>query len=623
MGLVIKIKNIQSVNNFKLFYKVGRTPGSSSSQSSLSWGTQYTGSPSVGGIFNESVTTISIDLISQGIDLNPYNKQYWFKILDVVTGSYVIENIHIHEYEFYDRCIPKCDLGGTAVFLAPTPTPTYTIDCSLNGTAELTTIIPTPTPTITPTPTSTVGVTETPTITPTITSTPIITSPPTITPTPTSTVVVTETPTITPTPTSTEVTITVKYHGPTEPIGNFACNTGTDIQVVMDNTVFCNATTYISSYFNSIGTGTFWISYNGSYRQIYHGTGNSATQSDTCKTCVGVEPTYYYYAMGDCNDMRYSGTETTIFGFGAPVVVPVCMTSAQITQWYSTANFAQQTLSIDYDDPCGFGEGYSGVTVGRSTTELTEGTVYLVDNQCLSVISVNAQYVGEWGVDLDNKTPIGGSNPCGACDPPFTGYTLTGYSGVTCDTGENILAVTILGSLVVGKVYGIQLYNGNTPAGDARCMTINANLGPQLTITDPETNPYSGYHITDGGPFVLGQPMFQGYVDCPACNSVPKKYKIDGVRCDNASYSVTVWSDTLPTIGINDTFRVNDSFLSIFCWKVTAKDNYKTVVPQFTPEYSILDTGCSPCDGSLPSTPTPTEGDGGGGSGGGSGGYTS
>jgi len=195
MGLVIKLKNIQSVNNFKLFYKVGRTPGSSSSQSSISWGTQYTGSPSVGGIFNESVTTISIDLISQGIDLNPYNKQYWFKILDVVTGSYIIENVHIHEYEFYDRCIPKCDLGGTAVFIAPTPTPTYTIDCSLNGTAEFTTIIPTSTPTSTPTPTSTVGVTETPTSTPTNT--------PTSTPTPTPTITPTITPSETVTPTLT------------------------------------------------------------------------------------------------------------------------------------------------------------------------------------------------------------------------------------------------------------------------------------------------------------------------------------------------------------------------------------------------------------------------------------
>jgi hypothetical protein len=435
-------------------------------------------------------------------------------------------------------------------------------------------------------------------------------------PTPTPTPTPTATPTATPTPTPVSTTITVKYHGAVEPSGNLACNIGTDIQVVMDSAIFCNAETYISSYFTSIGTGTFWISYNGKYRQIYHGSGNSAIQSGTCKDCVGVEPTYYYYAMGDCNDMRYAGTQTTIFGFGAPQVLPVCMTSAQITQWYSTANFAQQTLNIDYDDPCAFGEGYSGVTVGRSSTELTEGTVYLVNNQCLSVISVNEEYVGEWEVDLDNKTPIGGSNPCGACDPPFTGYTLTGYSGVTCDTGENILAVTIFGNLVVGNEYGIQLYSGNTLAGDARCMTINANLGPQLTITDPETNPYSGYHISDAGPVILGQ-NFTGYTDCGSCNAIPKKYKIDGVRCDNANASVTVWSSTLPTIGINDTFRVNDPFGIIsttYCWKVTAKDNYKTAVPQLTPEFGILDTGCSPCDGTPPSpTPTPTDGGGSGG----------
>jgi hypothetical protein len=589
MNFKIKLNNITvpSGNQFKVFYKLdSRTPGSVASQGDNAWGTLY------GTYTGGTTTNIEIDFLP--ITSNPYGKQHWFKILDTITGSYIIENIYIHEYEYYTQCVPTPTPTST-----PTSTPTNTPTNTPTSTS---------TPTITPTGTSTSTPTSTVDLTPTITGTPTITSTP----------IITGTPTITSTPTPTEVTITVKYHGPTEPIGNFACNTGTDIQVVMDNTVFCNATTYVSSYFNSIGTGTFWISYNGSYRQIYHGTGNSATQSGTCKTCVGVEPTYYYYAMGDCNDMRYAGTQTTIFGFGAPQVLPVCMTSAQITQWYSTANFAQQTLNIDYDDPCAFGEGYSGVTVGRSTTELTEGTVYLVSGQCLSVISINAEYVGEWGVDLDGKTPIGGSNPCGACDPPFTGYTLTGYSGVTCDTGENILAVTILGALVVGKVYGIQLYNGATPAGDARCMTINANLGPQLTITDPTTNPYSGYQITDGGPFALGQPMFQGYSGCTPCDAIPKKYKIDGVRCDNANYSVTVWSNTLPTIGINDTFRVNDSFLSTFCWKVTAKDNYKTAVPQLTPEFSILDTGCAPCDGSLPSTPTPTDGGGGSGGGGGS-----
>ena len=145
--------------------------------------------------------------------------------------------------------------------------------------------------------------------------------------------------------------------------------------------------------------------------------------------------------------------------------------------------------------------------------------------------------------------------------------------------------------MTTGRTYGIQLYDNGAVAGNARCMTINANLGPQFVITDP-TQGFDGYQITDTGPFVLGQPMFQGYSDCTSCNSVEKKYKIDGVRCDNASYSVTVWSDTLPSIGINDTFRVNDSFLSSFCWKVTAKDNYKSVVYGYPPQ-SILDTGCS------------------------------
>jgi hypothetical protein len=345
----------------------------------------------------------------------------------------------------------------------------------------------------------------------------------------------------------------------------------------------------------------------------------TTSPTPTPTTNVVIDPSYYYYAMGDCNDMRYSGTERTVFGFGAPLVIPVCMSSAEITQWYSTANFAQQTLNIDYNDPCGFGQNYSGVAIARSSTQLTEGTVYQVGNSCLSIIAVQTQYVTGYTYNLDGVSPVAGANPCSSCDPPFTGFTITGYSGVTCDTGENIVAYSLLG-MSTGRTYGIQLYEEGLVAGNARCMTINANLGPQLVITDP-TEGFDGYQITDSGPFVLGQPMFQGYSDCTGCNATPKKYKIDGVRCDNASYSVTVWSDTLPTIGINGTFRVNDSFLSTFCWKVTAKDNYKSVVYS-TPEYSILDTGCSPCDGSTPSpTATPVPGDDGG-SGGGSGGYS-
>ena len=316
----------------------------------------------------------------------------------------------------------------------------------------------------------------------------------------------------------------------------------------------------------------------------------TTSPTPTPTTNIEVDPSYYYYAMGDCNDMRYSYTAITATGFSAPIQIPGCDTLANIGT-LSMQNPASTSYVLSNPlDPCGFGQNYGGVAIARSSTQLTEGTVYQVGDSCLSIIAVQTQYVTGYTYNLDGVSAVAGANPCGACDPPFTGFTITGYSGVTCDTGENIIAYSLLG-ITTGRTYGIQLYDNGVVAGNARCMTINANLGPQFVITDP-TDGFDGYQITDTGPFVLGQPMFQGYSDCTSCNSVEKKYKIDGVRCDNASYSVTVWSDTLPSIGINDTFRVDDSFLSSFCWKVTAKDNYKSVVYGYPP-YSILDTGCS------------------------------
>ena len=171
MGLIVQIKNIQSPNNFKLFYRTGRTPGSSSEQSSSTWGTQYTGGTSVSGVFSAGTTTITIDLMDPSylIDSNPYGKQYWFKILDLVTGSYIIENIYIHDISFYTElcatptptptptATPDCTFtGGSAVTDAPTPTPTSTIviDCTFTGGSAF--VGPTPTPTTPlPTPTST------------------------------------------------------------------------------------------------------------------------------------------------------------------------------------------------------------------------------------------------------------------------------------------------------------------------------------------------------------------------------------------------------------------------------------------------------------------------------------
>ena len=407
-----------------------------------------------------------------------------------------------------------------------------------------------------------------------------------------------KTPTVTPTPTATPVltTITVKYHGAVEPSGNLACNTGTDIQVVMNSSNFCTATTYVSSSFSSIGTGTFWISYNGKYRQIFHSSGNSATQSGTCKDCVGVEPTYYYYAMGDCTDMKYSGTVRTVFGFDAPQVVPVCMSETQISQWYETANWAQQTLSIDYNNPCGFGDSYVSTIIARSSTEIAEKTVFNINNQCLSVVSVDSEYVSGYTVDLDEETSIGiGWDACSTCFPPFTGYTLAIYSGTTCDTGENVIATSIFGlQNKLPTVYGLQYYdkNGNL-AGEPFCANITTYVGLQTVPNDPEEFE-PGNSIAATGPIsLIPSQNFTGYT-CSTCNALPKKYYIAGERCD-AQYSIQVWSATLPTIVSGNTFQVADTFLSSYCWRATQVDTIKTFVNNDV-GHVITSTGCD-CNG--------------------------
>jgi hypothetical protein len=339
-------------------------------------------------------------------------------------------------------------------------------------------------------------------------------------------------------------------------------------------------------------------------------------------TPIPIDPedttTYYYYAMGDCNDMRYSYNSYTSNPFG-PIIGPIggCDTLATIST-LSMQNITSTSYALSNPlDPCGFGTNYSGVGIGRSTTQKTEGTVYNVNNQCLSIIQVQTQYVTGWSFNLDGMTAIGGDNPCGSCDPPFTGFTFVGYEATRCNNGEKVIAATaIFGDLDIDRIYGVQLYSGGIVSGDAFCVTLNKYLGSQFTTADFDNDEETGLVITDTGPIDLSN-LFGGYSDCTTCP--PTKYRIVGVRCDNPNFSVTVWSNTLPSIGINDTFRVYDPLGVIsttFCWKVTDKDNYKSFVYSI-PEFGILDTGCSPCDGSAPPTPTATVD--GGGSGGGSG----
>lgn len=181
MGVIVQIKDIQIDNDFKVSYSTGRTPGSVSEYSDINWGQQYLG----GTTFPSSTTILNIDLETI-YDGDPYDTQFWFKLLDTVTGNFIIENIYVHTESFYTNL---CALP------TPTPTPTVTVNCDFSGgsasvvESPISTNTPTPTPTSTSTPTltTTQGSTSTPTPTQTLTNTP--TNTPTNTNTPTSTTV--------------------------------------------------------------------------------------------------------------------------------------------------------------------------------------------------------------------------------------------------------------------------------------------------------------------------------------------------------------------------------------------------------------------------------------------------
>jgi hypothetical protein len=177
----------------------------------------------------------------------------------------------------------------------PTPTPLPATDTPTPSPLPATlppTATPTPTPlpaTDTPTP-SPLPATDTPTPSPlpaTDTPTPSPSPlPPTDTPTPSplpATAVPTETPTPTPTP---QPVVTAKYHGTIQPSGYLACSSGTDFSVSLNNVDFCSTTTYTSNFFTSLGTNTFWISYDGNYVQIFHtGSETTASRNNSCQSC--------------------------------------------------------------------------------------------------------------------------------------------------------------------------------------------------------------------------------------------------------------------------------------------------------------------------------------------------
>lgn len=310
---------------------------------------------------------------------------------------------------------------------------------------------------------------------------------------------------------------------------------------------------------------------------------------------IDVDPSYFYYALGDCSDMRYVYTSYTTTGFSPIIAVPGCATLSEIGT-LSMQNPAQTSYVVSNPlDPCGFGTGYTGVGIARSTNEITEGTVYNVGNLCLSVISVLAENVTGWTVNLDGLTPVGiGDIACASCSPPFTGFTISGYSGVTCgDPSENVIAYSLLGGFTLGNVYGIQMYSGGTATSERICMTLNANLGPQFVIEDPLNEGLSGYQISDTGPTDGFTLPTSGYTNCSICDGVVQKYMIVGERCDTTG-GITLWSDTPPTVVSGDTMSVN-IFGTIACFLVTRADQFTSVVYNDLGD-TIIDTGCD-CNG--------------------------
>ena len=319
----------------------------------------------------------------------------------------------------------------------------------------------------------------------------------------------------------------------------------------------------------------------------------TVTPTPTNTPNTTIEPEYFYYAMGDCSDMRYAYTSYTTTGFSPIIAIPGCATLAEIGILAMQDPAHTSYVVSDPLDACGFGGSYVSTIIARSSTEIAEETIFNVGNQCLAVVSVETQYVTGWTVNLDGQTPVGsGWDACGSCSPPFTGFTISGYSGVTCDTGENVIAYSLLGGFTLGNVYGIQMYSGGTAIDERICMTLNANLGPQFVIEDPETEGITGYQISDAGPITF-PPTFSGYTDCPSCNGVVQKYMITGDRCDTTG-SVTIWSDTAPTVVSGDTISVN-ILGTLRCFLVTQADQFTSVVYNDV-GWEIVDTGCD-CNG--------------------------
>jgi hypothetical protein len=164
MSLKVTLYNIECENDYILRYKSGSSAYKINDNNSFNLVGQY----------DSTNTTVTINNLD-------FNTQYWVKIIDTVTGNFIVKNFYTDESKTYECYNDLC----------------FDFDLVCNPEEPLVTQTPTVTPTMTVTPT------RTPTLTPTMTRTPTLTPTPTktLTPTPTITRTPTVTPTRTPTPT--------------------------------------------------------------------------------------------------------------------------------------------------------------------------------------------------------------------------------------------------------------------------------------------------------------------------------------------------------------------------------------------------------------------------------------
>jgi hypothetical protein len=329
---------------------------------------------------------------------------------------------------------------------------------------------------------------------------------------------------------------------------------------------------------------------------------NTPTPTPTPTTDTTV---YYWYALGDCNDMRYTYTQVTNTGFGIITIPGLCGLPSEMD--YSDP--AHTAYYFDTSNPCGFGTGYTGVYNARSSTQLTEGDVYTISGTCYSIIELNSE-PPTWTINMDGKTKEEGANPCFDCQPPFTGFTYYTYSGVTCDNVPDEIIVYDISPYVlnsispqIGQLYLYHEYdvNGTLVNPGNSCVEITGYIGefvgPKVVVPLPGGIEGSTYSVPVG-------PILTGGGEINDCTECIPHWNITTVRCDGDLTDLIgypIWSTTKPAIDSVIKTNANDGV----CRKVTDVFPLKSIpylggyTGNMHPQIYYVSSSYVDCDGCL------------------------